>query len=308
MAGLQATGAQCRAFVLVAGFVAFGLAPIFGADSIPGVLPDLHTFTNQSGKTIQAIITDVTLDNVFLKRDDGQAFKVPLTTFSPDDQNYISQWVVRRARTQGSNILKLDAASNKLSTATSTPNGNEKRAVMATNGKVGHATIKNWSEGYNVTITNLLPAHFAKLQLRYIIFSMSAVPGGLPPNDYTPNVTVGQAIDIDDLPANAVKTVATGEITLAEYTAPPNFVYSNGAAPKITDQLKGIWVRVYDENNILVQEWASSENLNKNNDWDALIKQASDAPSRRGGFNTTGVSGFSGGRRGGSGTGRGSAP
>jgi hypothetical protein len=120
----------------------------------------------------------------------------------------------------------------------------------------------------------------------------------LAPNDYTPSAMVGKAVAVDDLPAGTDQTVATGSITLSEYSAPLNFTYTNGAPLNITDQLKGIWVRVYDENNNLLQEWASLPTLIKENNWDDLIRQASAAAAQRGGFGGGG-GGAGGGRRGG---------
>jgi hypothetical protein len=298
MDGLQA-GSCGRAFAALAVLVALGSVPAFGADGSPPAALDLHTFTNPQGKTIQAAITDATLDFVFLKRDDGQSFKVALGTLSNDDQAYISQWVIHRAKVQGSDVLKFEATTESGTSAASAPNANEQRTVTALSGRVVRPTIRSWSESYNVKVTNLVPAHLTKLQLRFIIFSMAAVPGGLPPDDFTANVLVGHPIAIDDLPFSADQTVKAGQVTLSEYTMPPNSYYTNGAPLKSTDQLKGIWVRIYDQNNNLIQEWASSSNLIKENDWDDLVKKASAAARGHGGFTANGFTdGTGGGQRG----------
>jgi len=302
MAGLQDAVCRWRAFAALAILVGLGPLPTFGADTSPPAALDLHTFTNQQGKTIQAAITDATLDFVFLKRDDGQSFKAALGLFSKDDQDYISQWVVHRAKVQGSDILKFETTTESGTGTAGAPNANEQRTVTALNGKMVRPTIRSWSENYNVKITNLVPAHLTKLQLRFIIFSMAAVPGALPPDDFTSNAFIGHPITIDDLPFSADQTIKAGQVTLSEYTLPPNSSYSNGAPLKSTDQLKGIWVRIYDQNNDLIQEWASSSTIIKENDWDDLVKKASAATRGRGGFTANGFSdenGGTGGRRGG---------
>jgi len=290
MTGRQAVSSQCRARIILASFAGLGLASMFGADSTLTSSHEFHTFTNQNGKTIQAAITDAVLDTVILKRDDGQSFKVPIATLSKDDQEFISQWVIQRAKLQHSDILRLAAAVETGQGAGAMPNAYESHAVTSTKGRVGAAKIKSRSVSYNITITSLVPAQLSKLEVRYIIFTQSAIPGGLPPNDFATTPAVGNPIAIDDLAYPAEKTVATRSVTLADYSPPANFVYTNNAPLKISDRLQGIWVRVYNADNEVLQEWASSDNLIKENNWDTLVQQASDATAtQRGGFGERGM-------------------
>ncbi len=245
-----------------------------GADAVPASSPDLHTFTNQDGKTIKAIIFSAAEDYVNLKRDDGQTFKVPVATLSKEDQSFIRQWIIKQAQSHGDNILTISAASVR---------GGSDAPALATKTTVTTA----WSEMYKIKVTNATPVHWANLQLRYVIFHSVGVPGILPPGNYSTAHASGR-VAIADLPGEQDQTVSTDKIDLKEVALQPHVIYENGAPPKVTDVLIGVWVRVYDEDNNLIQEWASPTTLIKDNNWDAVSPPAR-AGRRGGGGNNRGA-------------------
>jgi hypothetical protein len=256
-------------------FASLALA-VTGADTIPATSPDLHTFTNQDGRTIKAEISSVAEDYVFLKRDDGQSFKVPLSTLSKDDQNFIRLWFIKQEQADHDDILTLSESSVR----SETPSAQGDPAKPKENDATHTMQTGQWSESYKVKVANDTPVHWANLRVRYIIFSFVGVPGALSPNDFTLAHAAG-TVALDDLPGEQDKTVETNTINLREVTLAPGYYYKNGAPAKIADKLDGIWVRVYDENNNLLQEWSNPSDLMKDNNWDSLAGAA--GRTRRGG-------------------------
>jgi len=250
-----------------------GAATAYGADTVPTSSPDLHTFTNQEGKTINAVILSVAQDDVNLKRDDGQSFKVAVSTLSKEDQVFIRLWVIQQAQAHHEDVLTISAASVRT----------DAKPVPSTN-KI--SVTSQWTEGYKVKVTNETPVHWANLHLRYVIFRQAGVPGAMPPSNYTPTHSTGTAA-IDDLPGQQDVTVSTDKIDLLEVSTAPGYSYSNGAPVKVTDQIQGIWLRVYDDGNNLLQEWSSSKEITKDISWDALWAPV--ARGRRGAGNARGA-------------------
>jgi hypothetical protein len=247
---------SCVWLVFAGLFLRLGLAAVSAADAIPASSPDLHIFTNQDGRTIKAEISSVAQDDVYLKREDGQSFKISVLTLSKDDQNYIRQWVIKKAQAHDDNILTIG-----ITTVKTTP----KPGVMPS---VDVATI-TWSESYKIKVTNETSVHWTNLRVRYIIFRLNGILGAPPPNNFKPAHTLGDVV-LDDLPGLQDKTVVTDKIDYVESGLAPGYSYPYGIPNKVADKMQGIWVRVYDEKNNLLQEWASSKEIMKDNNWDAL--------------------------------------
>jgi hypothetical protein len=253
----KAPGLRWVLVVLAVLIMGVGLGSALAADAPPAPSPDLHTFTNQDGRTIKAAIFSAADDYVNLKRDDGQTFKVPVSTLSSDDQNFIRQWVIKQARTSGDDVLTMSVTSVR---------GESDTPQIATKSQLTTA----WTEAYKIKVSNATPVHWANLQVRYIIFHLVGSPGILPPGNFKPAHANGTTA-LADLPGEQDQTVTTDKITLKEVSMQPGHFYDNGAPPKVTDVLQGVWVRVYDEKNNLLQEWAAPTSLMKDNNWDALF-------------------------------------
>jgi len=239
-------------FLLVTGNLSFAIA----ADAVPAAATEAHTFTNQDGRTIKANILSVAQDDVNLKRDDGQSFKVPIATLSKADQAFIRLWVIQQAQAHHDDVLTISAASIRT----------DAKPVSAT----AKASITSqWSESYKVKVTNQTPVHWTNLHVRYVIFRLAGVPGSAPPANYTPTHATG-TVTLSDLPGQQDATVATDKIDLQEVSLAPGYTYGAGVPSKVADQIQGIWVRVYDDDNNLLQEWASTKEITKDNTWDAL--------------------------------------
>jgi hypothetical protein len=210
--------------------------------------PDLHTFTNQDGRTIKAKVLSVVDDTVNLQRDDGQSFNVKISIFSKDDLAYIGQWVAKQAVAQGGAFEV--TASSQISPSTSISN--------ATTGQ----TMTQWKAGYSLTLKNLTTMNWANLKVRYVIFKLQVLPGEPKPDNIRTQRLNGE-FAVDSVDALDDKTFPTDKIPMQSCTLMPNFYYANGADAHVTDALEGVWIRIYDSTGAMLQEWCSSSELMK---------------------------------------------
>jgi len=206
------------------------LTPAHGASSPAADATEAHTFTNAGGKTIQAHIMGVTGESVSLKRDDGQTFNVVIKTFVDADQTYIWHWALLDAAKKGTPIFKFE-----LSKTAEVPSGK--------NNKYG-------TQGYAVKVTNTTSLRVLKPVMQYQIFDNPNinVPGaGL--NGYS------GMFNPDEIAANG-----TGSFETLKVTWP-------GLGGQAIGRLMGLWVRVYDADHQLIQEWSSPPELMKKEKW-----------------------------------------
>jgi hypothetical protein len=204
--------------------------PAFAADA-PG--PETHTFTNSTGKTIQAQIVNVDNDTVYLKRTDSKSFQVTIDTLGQDDQAYIRNWAIKEALQDGSPIFDISAELTKGS-------------MNTVNGWV------HWNSGYKVKLVNKTTLHLLNPTVQYILFNLKSNGADLK--------TSGSK-SLTEVPADDAVTFDTVTVGVQQWA---NTLTDN----YIVNKPIGIWVRVYDDNQQLLQEWAAPLDLVKNETWD----------------------------------------
>jgi hypothetical protein len=107
------------------------------------------------------------------------------------------------------------------------------------------ATASNMLRDYKVTISNQLGVDLTDLHIRYIIFKK--VPGA--PKNFSPLPRQTGAIDVAKIAASSNLTFETDRVAM-----PP----------------VGLWLRVYDHDDRLLQELASSPDIITNDKWDPV--------------------------------------
>jgi hypothetical protein len=200
-----------------------------------GNATDFYTFTNNEGKTVVAQIVNVVDDTVYLKRQDGQSFQVPISEFIGSDQASIRWWAVQEATQDGAEVFKIVATPSK-----------GKETFNPTNNQL------TWDEGFTVKLTNETPLHLVNPVIHYILLTA--------PQFGTVAHVFGNAT-LAELPANGEATFETSKSAVVQYGEGPGH-------HDINNQVLAVWVRIYDSNNQLVQEWCSSLDLMKSETWD----------------------------------------
>ncbi len=228
------------------------IGPARAAGSAP-VAPQLHTFTNDSGSSFKAEITGVSGDAVTLKRDDGQVFNPKISIFNKADQDYIRFWAAKNAKAHGNDVFQIQALSLN---GVATPSVDQAK----------HVNLSSWQGYYRLDVKNLSFINWAALHFRYIIFEQSANLGELPPNDFTEKRVMG-TFDLDKLASNGATSFETDKLDMQSETLFANTFFSSGAPVSTSDKLTGIWVRVYDDEDNLLQEWVSDPAILKTERW-----------------------------------------
>ncbi len=233
-----------------------------GTSSAPGApaASEMRSFTNKDGKTLVAQIVSVTGDTVYLKRDDGGAVKSDIALFGDSDQAFIRKWTITQILQGGKKAFDFSITSNS-TPQTVSYTGN------ASNPRVN--AIYNWEEGYTVKLANLQSLHLVKPIIEYNIDMVGT--GG------KDNYIYGRA-DVDEIPASPTFSFDTTKLALTQHKNVKT------GAPGVESKLTGIWVRIYDQDRQLIQEWSFPSNYMKTATW---VR----APTPRGGRGGRGAGG-----------------
>jgi len=256
--------------------------------------PDLHTFTDTQGRTLKAQVLSLLGTTVRLKRDDGNTFEAPLATLSKADQTYIVETVLKQYAAHGDVIFKFSAQSQTTATASA---------------KIAGGTQLNWRESYKVTLKNQTMLALTDLRVRVIVFKVLLLPDA-PRAGESSILLFGQTHNLDQAPVGTDTTFLTDPLDMQQLLANAGGYFP--AAPSAhaeTDKLLALWVRVYDSNNYVVQEWCSEPTLTKQQRWDDAWTMATGQANRatparttrglrNGALNPSNLNSSSGGQRG----------
>jgi len=236
---------------------------------------DFHTFTNSDGNSFKAQVTALTNDDVTLKREDGQVFHPKISIFNKADQIYIRLWAAKNAPTHDKGIFEFQAVSVEGIITKSLPDSASLALAAKMQYGAGNLTLSTWDENYQVKAKNLTLVNWGSLHFRYSVFKLSVNPGKLPPNDFTPMRVLG-TFDMDKCSNDEEKSFLTDKIPMRGYhfvfydQAFDNnnqTIYNNYRTVDIADKFQAIWIRVYDDDENLLQEWASDPDIIKTQPW-----------------------------------------
>jgi hypothetical protein len=213
---------------------------------------EVHSFTDQQGRTLKAEIENVIGQDVSLQREDGGKFKVKIAIFSEPDQDYILQWALKQAADQKGQAVTLTAAQSHSDTT----------VVQASN-----MIEQKWQAGYKVKLENQTSMELQKLRLDYQIFKHAAMAGSATPADDPITRTVG-TLTVDLVPPSGEVAVETAKTPMTSYTLDAGLSWGNGASRAVSDELLGIWIRLYTAKGDLIEEWSNSASLMKKQKWD----------------------------------------
>jgi len=247
----------CRHTVICLG-LAMGMlwADGQGATTPAAAAPEPYTFTNAAGKTIQAQIIAVVGESVSLKRDDGQSFTVAIKTFVDDDQAYIWHWAVMDAAKRGNPIFKFELTKLPETRSDKTFPGSRR-------------VIPNLA-GYKVKVTNTTSLRMLKPIMEYIVFANT--------NTMVPDSPLAHyygKFAPDEIKANDQSAFETVKAMLIVGDKQDN------------GRLEGLWVRVYDADHQLIQEWCSTPELMKKEKWTYDIERSKRGAGTGSGVKTT---------------------
>lgn len=209
---------------------------------------DYRTFTDDQGRQIQAALIRASDSEAWIRREDGQTFRVALTKFSEEDQKYVAEWRRTEAITAPTAI---EFAARRF---------NDGRRTTSSESTITSIEVY----GYEITLTNRSPYQLSDLEIEYRYFIWEGDVGATGQNRRIRHQD-GRT-RIDSLPPRAQAEFKTDTTTLRSTRLKPNWSYSNSNQRRTKDDLRGVWVRVRDKGN-LIAEFSNPAGLMETESW-----------------------------------------
>ena len=200
---------------------------------------------------MQACVTRVSGDDVYIERNDGLTTKVNIGIFSKPDQDYVRKW-------ERDNLLKNGAFevrfSQKATDKTKFDNSRDEGIYEKTH-----------NHQYQVTLTNTTSEDFSNVKVEYLAIKFEDALGANKRSEGEIRRLKGEG-QITSLPARSEGSIMTNKMQIRETKLAPNYIYNDGGKRTSKDEMRGIWVKIYVDNK-LVQEFSKPENLKRKEVW-----------------------------------------
>lgn len=205
---------------------------------------ELHTFTDTQGRTLKAEIVGATDRTVKIRREDGQIFEVPSTTFVLDDRKYIEAWAKEQSEKANPVRLRVQVSQTKKTVGKSSDITSDSKEIEA---------------GYRIQIRNESQTAAKGLHIEYRVFKFEDRVGMN--NNQRPLKKINGTIDNVSVPSFGQNEFVTNGVKLQVNQLKPDWSYVGGADPRTADSLAGIWLRVINDKGEVVHEYTSAEKL-----------------------------------------------
>ncbi|MBW8781830.1 MAG: hypothetical protein JF599_08080 [Verrucomicrobia bacterium] len=219
------------------------------------VLPagaEMHTLTDQQGRTLQADIVAVDGSQVTVRRDDGQTFTLSLGTLSEADQKWLKEWAAKQDSRIPQGGIELQISRGKFDSKKKDDGG----GIILSE--------EQW--GYSVILLNHTSKQLTGLRVEYILF---VKPDSEPGKDSTASALKQRtgSNKIDTLAPHTNFTFRTDTISIYKQQLKPGWVWGKtGNNAPVRDTLYGVWLRAY-VGDQLVDETCNPETLSKTEKW-----------------------------------------
>ena len=208
-----------------------------------------RTFTSNQGDKLEAEYVNLSGDNALLKTPAGQQLSIPLDSFCKDDQLYLSyRFLQDTLKRDGPLRLKMRENKGKVSQS-----------------EQGGVTISKWDASYKVSLENLTSLPLDNLVVQYGVFKLAAEAGGA-------TASSGDILDMwgqTQIPLIGARRTAefeTQSIPMRSLKLKSNYYWAGGGKRRNSDDLKGLWVRVYWKD-LLILEYKSSQETLADESW-----------------------------------------
>ncbi len=213
-----------------------------------------RTFSSKQGDTLEAEYVNVVGDNVILKNTEGKTLTIPIDSFVDKDRDYIYYRHVKDTLGRDGPVqLKMREAKGKV-TQTQEPGIN----------------ISSWEAGYKVTLENTSSLPLKDLVVQYGLFKLAAEAGGKTASSGDIHDAWGQ-LSVPFIDSKRTFDFETDKMPMRSLKLRSNTVWADGGKRRNTDDLKGLWVRVYWKD-ILVLEHKSSPSTLADEKWPDKLK------------------------------------
>jgi len=212
---------------------------------------EVRTFTDTQGRTMDAKVTRVSGDEVYIERRDGLTTRVQISIFSEDDQKYIREW-------EEKNFLKSGAVEVRFSEG-------ETDETKRTNGGIESTRYEAF---YEVILKNTSDRAISDIRVEYLMLKFRDEVAAKKRSAGQIERQKG-TIKLANLYGRAEERLATKKFEMLETELEPGWVWAGGEegkARKSKDKLEGIWVKVY-AGDLLLFEEARPESMMRKEPW-----------------------------------------
>lgn len=212
---------------------------------------EFRTFTDSQGREMQAKITRVSGDEVYIERRDGLGTRVKISLFSSNDQDYIRDW-------EQQNFLKSGVVGVRFTEETAKEQKKNQGGLQYT----------LYEGGYEVILNNTGDKDVPEVRVDYLMFLFRDKIGAKKRSDGTIERQKG-SIELRTLKARSESRLPTKTFEMKETELAPGYVWSlqeAGHEPDSEDSLEGIWVKVY-SGDTLILESSRPESLMHKEPW-----------------------------------------
>lgn len=205
-----------------------------------------ETLTDKQGRTLQAEIVAVEGDQVRIKRGDGQAFSLPLSSLSDDSRKTVQEWAKANA-----DKLPADAIAVEMSRGKFDVTKTDKDVTLTTGEVVKNGmTLTEEKWGYAITISNKTTRRLENLRIEYRLFAtVDSVhvkeKQGLKKKAYKTT--------LEPLSELGRVTFRTETISAIKSKYNGNIVSAKTGDSSSRETLSGIWLRVYRDKELLYE-------------------------------------------------------
>jgi hypothetical protein len=211
---------------------------------------NFRTFSDSQGREMEAKLTRVSGEDVYIERHDGLNTKVNISIFSEEDQKYIREW-------ERKETIKDDAIEIRFKTDVESKSGWESHGTGIEK--------KTWRESYAIVLTNKSQIDIKDIRIEYFILkyedalaAQKKVEGEI--------LTLTGVTKVPLLKARGEATAETKKFPMLQTRLEPGYVWRGGGKKTSEDDMQGIWVKVY-VGEVLAAELSKPENLVHKEKW-----------------------------------------
>ena len=210
---------------------------------------EFRTFTDTKGRQMEAKITRVSGEDIYIERSDGLTSRVNISIFSEADQKYINEWAYNA-------LLESDIFDVRFGSKRSDKNEYTKGGII----------YDEYNMHYDVVITNQnYDNDFKDVTVEYLILKFEDRLGADKRREGTLQRIKGSARQ-DLIKAREEVRVSTEKFPMLETQLAQGYVWRGGGQRDSQDVAKGIWVRIY-VGDKLVHELSKPENMMRKESW-----------------------------------------
>jgi len=216
---------------------------------------EVRTLTDTQGRKIEADVLSVENDTVKIKRSDGQEFDLPLANLIPEDRKALKAWAAKNPPKLPPVRFDVNLSRVRISVEKDESSG-------------GGSIISREKWGYTLDLANRGPRELKNLRAEYILFVKQDDFPGQPKGERSDDLKRKKyKQELEPLLVHETRAVRTEPIETFRQKLAPGWVWGGAGGNKpIRDTLHGIWLRVYDGDQ-LIHESSTPETLMTREKW-----------------------------------------